>query len=152
MQVDPRLAEIVDCLYRLAVRALIFHEGKVLLVHEKVADRWSFPGGGIDYGEDISQALPRELAEELGVSATELKADCQIAYIITGAAVDGILRANLFYRVEIPMECIRASNDISGFDWFTPAEITPKTVSLYVDASTNDAINFAKVIETQAAR
>lgn len=152
MQVDKRLVEIKDCLYRVAVRAFIFHRGKVLLVHERDADRWSFPGGGLDYDEDISQALPRELAEELRVSPTELRTDYQIVYVTTGAAVDGIPRANLFYRVMVPVGSIRAASEVSEFGWFTPAEISTKTMSLYVNTSTDDAIRFIKAIEVQAGK
>ncbi|HUB94161.1 MAG TPA: NUDIX hydrolase [Verrucomicrobiae bacterium] len=150
MQIDPRLPEIDDCLYRLAIRAFVFHNGKVLLVREKDAEWWSFPGGGIDYGEDIRQALPRELAEELGVSASDITTDYQITYLAIGAIVKGIPRANLFYRVEIPIEHIRAGNDVLDFGWFAPSEITPEITARYTSSAPEAARQFLSTIETQS--
>lgn len=44
--------------------------GKVLLVQQrkKAAEGlWSYPGGAIEYGETVEQAIVREVKEELGV-------------------------------------------------------------------------------------
>ena len=152
MQIDLRLAEIDDCLYRLAVRALIFHEGKVLLVREKDADWWAFPGGGIDHGENVSQAFPRELAEELGVSAAELDTDYRIIHVAVGAIVNGVPRANLFYRVEVPVDRLRAGDDVSEIGWFAPAELTPEIIARYAGPSDSDAAELVKAIELQASK
>ncbi len=45
-QFDPRLFEISDCLYRVAVKAIIIKDGKLLLVKEDDDEFWSLPGGG----------------------------------------------------------------------------------------------------------
>src|SRR5262245_49837947 len=112
MQIDPRLTEIDNCLYRLAIRALVFHKGKILLVREKGDEWWSFPGGGIDYGEDIPQALPRELAEELGVPVSKIKTDYKILHVSVGGVVYGVPRANSFYRVSVPIDQIHITSDV----------------------------------------
>ncbi len=51
---------------RIRVAALIVREGKILLaMHEKGGRRyWLLPGGGVEYGESIEEALVRELQEE----------------------------------------------------------------------------------------
>jgi len=123
MQIDSRLLEIDDCLYRLAVKAFVLHDGKLLLVREKDDEWWNFPGGGIDYGETIAEALPRELAEELGVPAADITTDYQVAYVAVGAVVNGVPRANLFYRVTVAPDQIHDTDDVLEFGWFTPAEI-----------------------------
>lgn len=40
-------------------------DGRVLLIRER--DRWSVPGGGVEPGESLQEALRRELREETGV-------------------------------------------------------------------------------------
>lgn len=67
MQIDPRLNDIDDCLYRVAIRMLVIHNDKVLLVKEADDDWWALPGGGVDHGETVESTLTREIEEELGV-------------------------------------------------------------------------------------
>jgi ADP-ribose pyrophosphatase YjhB (NUDIX family) len=52
------------------VRALIEHENKLLLVQHPhhPEDTWALPGGRVDDGEQLEQAIARELVEELGVA------------------------------------------------------------------------------------
>lgn len=152
MQIDPRIPEIDNCLYRLAIRAFIFHEGKVLMVREKDGDWWSFPGGGIDYGETIEEALPRELAEELGISPEDFKTEYQIAYTTLGVIVLGIPRANLFFYVEAPYERIKGGDDVHEIAWFAPGELTTEITARYVGESPDDTKKFIEAIETLAAR
>lgn len=51
---------------RPSARAIVFRDGKVLLIYSKKYDYYQFPGGGIEKGEDPVQALMREVAEESG--------------------------------------------------------------------------------------
>jgi 8-oxo-dGTP diphosphatase len=54
--------------------ALFDRDGRVLIAQrpmgKHMAGRWEFPGGKVAPGETESQALVRELWEELGVTAT----------------------------------------------------------------------------------
>ena len=52
------------------VGAVIVHEGRVLLVQrgtEPARGRWSIPGGLIEVGEALSEAVVREVREETGL-------------------------------------------------------------------------------------
>jgi 8-oxo-dGTP diphosphatase len=55
------------------VAALIIREEKILICQrtkdQKMPFRWEFPGGKVEPGEDLKDALHRELDEELGIDA-----------------------------------------------------------------------------------
>ena len=51
------------------VRAVITYQAKLLLVQHQGYNTWCLPGGGIEAGEGLKDALKRELFEELGVHA-----------------------------------------------------------------------------------
>lgn len=55
-----------DSLIRVTLKAVVIDsEGKTLVVKEHGRDWWDIPGGGIDHGETIKEALRRELREEV---------------------------------------------------------------------------------------
>lgn len=52
--------------YRISVKALIRDEQNRILLVKEGEDEWGIPGGGLDHGESVEQALRREMREELG--------------------------------------------------------------------------------------
>ncbi|MGV9265133.1 NUDIX domain-containing protein [Kitasatospora sp. NPDC003701] len=62
---------------RIVVGGALVHRGRVLAARRsapaEVAGRWEFPGGKVEPGETQTQALERELLEELGVRAKALE-------------------------------------------------------------------------------
>jgi ADP-ribose pyrophosphatase YjhB (NUDIX family) len=57
-----------DSLIRVTLKAVILdEEGRILVVKEHGRDWWDIPGGGIEHGETIKEALARELFEEVSL-------------------------------------------------------------------------------------
>lgn len=58
---------------RIAVRGIVFENGKLFAVKHKEkdgteSDFWAIPGGGLDPGESLHDGLHREMIEEMGVA------------------------------------------------------------------------------------
>ncbi|MCB2291528.1 NUDIX hydrolase [Clostridium sp. CS001] len=56
---------------KIETRAAIFNENKILLVKEQ--DKWSLPGGWVDYNESISSNTIKEVKEEAGLDIIPLR-------------------------------------------------------------------------------
>ena len=54
--------------FRPAVYAIIVNDGKILLVHLRCRDKFCLPGGGVELGERVQEALRREVREETGIA------------------------------------------------------------------------------------
>lgn len=61
---NPLLA--VDCLVR-------YQQGFVLIKRENPPHGWAIPGGFVEYGETIEQAVQREIMEEIGLKLENLQ-------------------------------------------------------------------------------
>ena len=55
-------------IFRNSVYGLIVHKGNLLVVRTRSTGLYAFPGGGIEMGESIADALERELLEETGIT------------------------------------------------------------------------------------
>ncbi len=53
--------------FRVSVYALLTHKGRALLIRNRNGGKFYLPGGGVELGEHIQDALQRELQEETGI-------------------------------------------------------------------------------------
>ena len=71
---------------KLVTAAIIINNGKVLIAQraekQKLAGKWEFPGGKIEFGETPEECRKREIKEELGINI-EVNDFFVKAYIIT---------------------------------------------------------------------
>ncbi|WP_153115783.1 Nudix family hydrolase [Rhodocyclus tenuis] len=83
------------------------------------AGYWEFPGGKVEPGETMRQALDRELVEELGIEVTQATPWLTREFVYPHATVR--IR---FFRVEAWRGGI-APIEHSGFAWLTPGAPSP---------------------------
>src|SRR5947209_5604810 len=53
--------------FRIGVYALIFDGEHILLARRRDIDWWNLPGGGMEVGETVDEAIVREVCEETGL-------------------------------------------------------------------------------------
>src|ERR1041384_1231051 len=75
---EPAIRRVMHFYWRFAramtlgVRAVVIDgAGRVLLVKHSYVSGWHLPGGGVEVGETLPEALARELLEEGGITALE---------------------------------------------------------------------------------
>ena len=107
----------------IAVKGIVACNGKILIVQRCPGEKynplaWEFPGGKIEFGEKLEEALHREIREEVSLAVT----------------VDGLLYASMFFPkptrqvVILTYACtaepgqVVLSDEHVDFKWATRAE------------------------------
>jgi ADP-ribose pyrophosphatase len=112
---------------RVGVGAVVFREGRVLLVRRGVAPAqglWAIPGGGLRLGETLQQGAEREIFEETGIV---IRAGAPV-FTCDSFDRDGEGRLR-FHYVVVDMIADYVSGDVKAADdaldarWLSPAEI-----------------------------
>ena len=106
-------------LYRFSVHAVILDEEKrVLLIKQTYEDkRWGLPGGGVEPGETIHEAIIRECREELDMEII-VDALTGFYYHKNFNSQVGIFRCRLPENAEIKL-----SSEHSEYKWFQLSEL-----------------------------
>ena len=59
---------------KLAVDCIILVDGRILLIHRRNPPHgWALPGGFVEYGETVEDAVRREMKEETGLDLQDLR-------------------------------------------------------------------------------
>ena len=114
---------------RLAVRAILIHEGRLLVVNaypDGQSDLLCAPGGGVEVGTSLPQNLIREVFEETGLDI-EVGAPCLVnEFHDPGSAfhqVDVYFRCTVRGSAEIDPGWQDSEKIVTKWHWVTQAEL-----------------------------
>jgi len=112
----------------LAVSAAVFRDGRVLIVRRARAPmigHFSLPGGVVEIGETLAQAVARELMEEVGVSAEIIGFNRHVEAIAReGDRVRTHFVIASFVARWTASEA-RVSDEVDAIDWIDPDGAPP---------------------------
>lgn len=67
MQGEPVSVPVERLVFRPSAYGILIQEGSVLVVKTRSADKFFFPGGGVEVDEVMTEGLQREFMEEVGI-------------------------------------------------------------------------------------
>lgn len=91
--------------FTIRVYGLLVHKGKVLLSQENIKGKQylKLPGGGLEFGEGIVDALHREFMEELGITLSKQEHFWTSEPFVPSAFDAKIQVISIYYTVETGM-------------------------------------------------
>ena len=116
----------------LASYLVLLQDGKVLLARRANTGycdgQYSLPAGHVESGESFTQALVREVGEEIGIQVTSKQA--RVAHILHRKAEDGSERVDTFYTTETWVGEVKdlEPEKCDDLAWFPMAELPENTI------------------------
>jgi 8-oxo-dGTP pyrophosphatase MutT (NUDIX family) len=133
--------------FTIRVYGLLLHEGRVLVSDEFIKGRriTKFPGGGLEFGEGLKDALVREISEEIGITAFD-----PVHFYTTDFFQQSTFHStpmqvvSVYYSfhvadaaaipvVEVPFDGLTGPQDQEVFRWLPLAEAGEEQVTLPID-------------------
>ena len=112
---------------RPSVRGLAIREGRVLMIHSLKYDYYKFPGGGIEAGESLHEALCREVREEAGftVDPGSIREYGLVLRRTKGKGDWIFFQENFYYLCALSQAVGQDLDEYENEEGFTPEWVTP---------------------------
>ena len=124
--------------FAVAVKAIIYHQGKFLVVLKSNQEdinpnTFDIPGGRIRFGEELEDALKREVIEESGLEIKSLGIIDAWSFVKNG----NFQLIGVTYACEALTSEVKLSSEHSSFEWLDPnnkavMEKYPKWLSISI--------------------
>ncbi|PAD34888.1 ADP-ribose pyrophosphatase [Terribacillus saccharophilus] len=127
---------------KLDIRGVVFREGKLLLVKEKMDERWSLPGGFCEVGLSASENAVKEIKEESGYDVVPKKL---LAVLDSDKHTD---KPQMFHYYKIFLQCevvgggAQESVETSEIGFFGESELPPLSLKRNTEAQISMLFNF----------
>lgn len=115
------LSDSTGARFRVAVSALIFEGGRVLLAHRRDINWWNLPGGGMEAGETVDEALRREVYEETGL-IVEIE---QLVGVYSKPQKQEVV---FTFRCRVTGGVLTKTTESRECRYFAPADLPPNTL------------------------
>jgi len=115
-----------DAFYRVSVRGVMMKDNKFLLGRHGDDGTCETFGGGLDFGEELQNALKREILEETGceISYISEKPILVLPHIVHNErGLDWFYNFPIYYEVKFDVSKVDFSLQYSEIKWFTLEEI-----------------------------
>ncbi len=133
MTINPLLT-----ISRTSVYGLARQDGKLLLIKQQKgphAGRFDFPGGGIEHGETIEEALRREFREEVAMTFDSMHLEKNLTANTQGINEKGesylLHQIGMIYSVTNPT-LLQDQIPEMEFFWIDPTQLSEKDASPFV--------------------
>ena len=145
--------------FKLRVSAILIKNGKILVHEGKKFKGFCFPGGHVELGETTSEAIKREMQEELNIEVNIADIFCINENIYTNNLNTVCQEINYYYKVELlfdvlpdePFEIIELDKGIEKkhkFHWIPITELVesnlqPIDISKMITENPNTSKNIS---------
>ena len=109
----------------LGVSALVWHDSRVLLVRRgrpPLKGLWSLPGGHVEFGESLEQAVGREVREETGLDIGALRRIDVVEIIGNVGTPSPHHHVLIVFAAELRAGILAAGDDAAEARFVAPAE------------------------------
>lgn len=129
---------------KLDIRGVVFRDGKLLLVKEKMDDRWSLPGGFCEVGLSAGENAVKEIKEESGYDVMPKKL---LAVLDSDKHTD---KPQMFHYYKIFLQCeivgggAQGSAETSEVGFFDETKLPPLSLKRNTEAQVQMLFGFLR--------
>ena len=125
---DQHSNDFPDSFFRVSVQGICVQDGKIFLTRESddKSGQWMLPGGGLDFGENMQEALKREVEEEVGLNVVGVSKSPVYTWISLfekARGMDWYYSVVLAYQIDLAHWDFILSEDCVEAGFFSPEEM-----------------------------